>query len=65
MLPLFTSDSSFDHLIYRSVCLTSVCCKTIKRVTVARLATYLKENCLISPDQYGFRAGRSRSVDFD
>jgi hypothetical protein len=59
VVPLFKAGSRFDPSNYRPVSLTSVCCKTMERVIAARLVAHLEENCLLSPDQFGFRSGRS------
>ena len=44
---------------YRSVSLTSVCCKTMERVVAADLMQYLESNGLLSDRQFGFCKCRS------
>ena len=59
VVPLFKSGSQCNPLNYRSVSLTSVCCKVMERVLAAHIMEYLEENELLSSRQFGFRAGLS------
>ena len=58
VVPLYKSKSKCDPGNYRPVCLTSVCCKTMKRIT-AELFTYLEANNLLSSREFGFHNGWS------
>jgi hypothetical protein len=59
VIPLFKGKSRYDPGNYRPVSLTSVCCKSMERIVVARLVDYLESNDLLSPLQFGFRKARS------
>jgi hypothetical protein len=59
IVPLFKGKSRYESLNYRPVSLTSVCCKTMERILVSHLVEYLEDNELLSPNQFGFRRGRS------
>lgn len=59
VLPLFKGGVHSSPLNYRAISLTSVCCKALERMLVAQLYEYLENNSVLSPHQYGFRAGRS------
>ena len=59
VIPLFKAKSRYVSLNYRPVSLTSVCCKTMERVVVAKLVEYLDGNQLLFDGQFGFRRGRS------
>lgn len=61
VMPLFKGGVHSNPLNYRPISLTSVCCKTFERIIVSQLTSYLEENHLLSPYQYGFRSGRSVS----
>ena len=43
---------------YRAVSLTPVPCKVMERILVSHIVEYLESNSLLSPHQFGFRAGR-------
>ena len=59
MVPIFKKGPRYDPLNYRPISLTSVCCKTMERILCQHLTEYLDSNDLLSPHQFGFRAGRS------
>ena len=59
MVPIFKKGSRADPLMYRPVSLTSIACKTLERIMVKLVYDYVQENNLLSPDQFGFRPGRS------
>jgi hypothetical protein len=61
IIPLFKSRSRYCPLNYRPVSLTSVCCKSMERIIVSHLVSYLEDSGILSPHQFGFR--RSRSTD--
>ena len=57
--PIFKKGHRYDPLNYRPISLTSVISKTMERIICAELRTYLETNLLLSPNQFGFRPGRS------
>ena len=59
VVPIFKKGSRSDPLNYRPISLTSVSCKVFERIIYKALYAYLKENVLLSDNQFGFRAGRS------
>ena len=59
IIPIFKKGSKFDPLNYRPISLTSSCCKVLERIIAAHLNKFLDEHCLISTEQFGFRAGCS------
>ena len=44
---------------YRPIALTSVICKAMERVLRSSIQKFLEDNQLLSPNQHGFRTGRS------
>ena len=56
---IFKKGLHTDPMNYRSVSLTSVCCKILERIIVEQLNQYLEENLILTDSQFGFRAGRS------
>ena len=44
---------------YRPISVLPVLSKIVERVVHRQLSDYLEENCLLSPNQFGFRKGRS------
>jgi len=59
VIPIFKARSHCEPLNYRPVSLTSSCCKTMERIITTQLMDYLEANGILSPEQYGFRRGRS------
>lgn len=59
VMPLFKGKSRLDPHNYRPVSLTSVCCKVLERIVVARLMAYLESYGILSDRQFGFRKARS------
>jgi hypothetical protein len=59
VIPLFKGKSIYDPCKYCPVSLTSVCCKSMERIVVARLVDYMESNDLLSPLQFWFRKARS------
>ena len=59
VVPIFKKGNRYDALNYRPISLTSVCCKTMKRLVCSHITKYLEENHLLSDHQFGFRSGRS------
>ena len=47
VVPIFKAKSHMDPLNYRPVNLTSVCCKSMERIFVARLTKYLESNDIL------------------
>ena len=58
VVPLFKSGSRSSPTNFRPVSLTSVCCKTMERVSAERIWTYLEAKNLLSSRQFGFRSSR-------
>ena len=44
---------------YRPISLTSIVCKCLEKIVRNHITSYMKENDLFSPKQYGFISGRS------
>ena len=59
VVPLFKKGSRYDPLNYRPVALTSVVCKIMERAIAAALWEYIRENNLLSDEQFGFRMEHS------
>ena len=57
--PVFKSGDRSVMDNYRPISVLPVLAKIIKRVVHRQLSDYLEENCLLSPNQFGFRKGRS------
>ena len=57
VIPIFKEETRYDPLNYRSISLTSVCCKTMKRLLAGHIYDYLEERDLLSSSQFGFRKG--------
>ena len=57
--PIFKKGAHSDPLNYRPISLTSVCSKSMERIIVSAIHDYLDQNSILSPSQFGFRAGRS------
>jgi len=52
-------DSSLDPKNYRPICLLNEMAKLLERIIVSRLNNHIDRHGILSPDQFGFRAGRS------
>jgi hypothetical protein len=59
VIPLFKGKSRYNASNYRPVSLTSVCCKVMERIIVAKLMAYLESAGILSERQFGFRKARS------
>ena len=59
IVPIFKKGSRCNALNYRPVSLTSVPCKTMERIIIGKLQEYLESNSVLSPEQFGFRSGRT------
>lgn len=57
--PLFKSGSRCVSSNYRPVSITSVPCKVMERIVVDHISAFLDVNLILSPHQFGFRAGHS------
>ena len=57
--PLFKSGTRCSPSNYRPVSITSVPCKTMERIIGNHITAFLETNSLLSPHQFGFRAGHS------
>ena len=44
---------------YRPISLTSIVCKCMEKIVRNHITSYMKENGIFSPKQYGFISGRS------
>ena len=60
--PIFKKGSKAEPSNYRPVSLTSIVCKTLEKIVRKAILTHLTENHLLSDKQYGFRSGRSCSL---
>lgn len=61
VIPLFKKgdDSLFEN--YRPISILPIFGKIFEKILTRRLTNYLEINSLLSPNQYGFRSGRSTS----
>jgi len=59
---IYKKGSKCDRGNYRSVNLTSVCCRILEQLIRDRMMEYLLGNRLISDKRYGFISGRSTSL---
>ena len=57
--PIYKKGHRYDPLNYRPISVTSVPGKCMERIICNYLTSYLEDNTLLSPEQFGFRAGRS------
>ena len=57
--PIFKKGSKSSPDNYRPVSLTSVVCKVFEKIICDALCCHMKENNILSPDQFGFCQGRS------
>ena len=60
--PIFKKGSKTEPSNYRQVSLTSIVCKTLEKLVRENILNHLTENHLLSDKQYGFRSGRSCSL---
>ena len=60
--PIFKKGSKTEPSNYRTVSLTSIICKTLEKVVRKSIINHLNDNHLLSDKQYGFRSGRSCSL---
>ena len=59
IIPIHKKGSRSNPANYRPISLTSVLCKSMERLIARSLMEYLESNCILSPDQFGFRSGMS------
>ena len=59
VVPIFKKAKKCNPLNYRQISLTSTPCKTLERIITTKLYQYLESNSILSPNQFGFRSGRS------
>jgi Reverse transcriptase (RNA-dependent DNA polymerase) len=57
--PIYKKGTKADPANYRSVSLTSICCKVMESIIRDHLVNHLSENGLIENSQHGFVKGRS------
>ena len=60
--PIFKTGSKTEPSNYRPVSLTPIICKTLEKVVRKSIINHLNDNHLLSDKQYGFRSGRSYSL---
>ena len=60
--PIFKKGNKTEPSNYREVSLTSIVCKTLEKLVRKSILSHLTENHLLSDKQYGFRSGRSCSL---
>ena len=60
--PIFKKGNKTEPSNYRPVSPTSIVCKTIEKLVRKSILSHLTENYLLSDKQYGFRSGRSCSL---
>ena len=58
-MPLFKGGIHSNPSNYRPISMTSICSKTLERIVTSQLYDYLNNHNLLSPVQFGFRAGLS------
>ena len=59
IVPIYKKGKKSDPNNYRPVSLTSTVCKIMETILRDEIVSHLEGNNLISPDQHGFRSGRS------
>ena len=59
VVPIYKKSFRYEPLNYRPISLTSVPCKILERAIVKNITAYLEDNHILSPNQFGFRAGHS------
>lgn len=57
--PIFKHGTRSAPLNYRPISLTSVCCKALEKIVAEKINVYLEKHTILSPDQFGFRRGRT------
>ena len=60
--PIYKKGNKTEPINYRPVSLTSIVCKTLEKLVRKSILSHLTENLLLSDKQYGFRSGRSCSL---
>ena len=59
VVPIFRKEDTQDSGNYRPISLLNTFSKVIEKLMHKRMSNFLESNKLISPNQYGFRSGRS------
>ena len=59
IIPIHKKGSKYNPLNYRPLSMTSVPCKKLESIIATELYAYLELHSLISPHQFGFRAGHT------
>ena len=57
--PVFKKGEHYDPANYRSVSLTSVCCKVLEHILTSNIMTHLELHGILCHQQHGFRRKRS------
>ena len=57
--PIFKKGDRTQPANYRSVNLTSVCCKTLEHILHTNVMSHLDDHNVLCPQQHGFRKGHS------
>ena len=56
---IYKSGDKSDPSNYRPVSLTCICCKILEHIILSHMSKFLAKNDIITPNQHGFRRGRS------
>ena len=59
IIPIHKKGSKYDPLNYRPLSMTSIPCKKLENLIATELYKFLEANSLLSPHQFGFRAGHT------
>ena len=59
IIPIYKKGDSSDPSNYRPIALTSIPCKVMERIIHSTMLNFIKENNILSEDQFGFLPGRS------
>ena len=59
IIPIHKKGPKYDPLNYRPLSMTSVPCKKLECLIVSELTNYLNLHSIITPHQFGFRAGHT------
>ena len=59
IIPIHKKGSKYDPLNYRPLSMTSVPCKKLESLIVSELNAYLNQHSILTPHQFGFRAGHT------